>query len=54
MFTLFAPDVFSAEIGGRFCKNILEQGNMKDNGQLLRDFLQREPSSAAFLKNLGL
>jgi len=54
MFTLFAPDIFSAQVGERFCRTILEQGNMKDNGQLLEDFLQRKPSSASFLKNLGL
>lgn len=54
MFTRFAPDVFSAKVGREFCKNILEQGNMQDNGVLLRNFLQREPSPNAFLKNLGL
>lgn len=55
MFTLFpADDLTSAAVGGKYRKVVLEQGNMKDSIDILREFLGREPNADAFLKKLGL
>jgi thimet oligopeptidase len=55
MFTMFPEnDLMNAEVGARYRKTILEQGNMKDALDLLREFLGREPNSDAFFKKLGL
>jgi len=55
MFTQFpADDLMNSEVGGRYRQTILEQGNMKDAIDLLRDFLGRDPSPEAFFKMLGL
>ena len=55
MFTQFPKEnLTSPEVGGRYRKAILEQGNMKDALELLRDFLGREPNSEAFFKKLHI
>lgn len=55
MFTQFpSDDLTSAKVGARYRKNILEQGNMKEALDLLRDFLGREPNTDAFFKKLHL
>lgn len=55
MFTQFPTEnLASLEVGGRYRKMILEQGNMKDALDLLRDFLGREPNSDAFFKKLHI
>jgi thimet oligopeptidase len=55
MFSLFPPeDLTHSGVGSRYRKIILEQGNMKDALELLKEFLGREPNSDAFFKKLGL
>ncbi len=55
MFTQFPTDnLTSPEVGARYRKFILEQGNMKDAIDILREFLGREPNSDAFFKKLGI
>lgn len=40
--------------GMHYRRTILERGGTVDGGQLVRDFLGREPNNAAFLRGLGL
>lgn len=55
IFSMFKEGgLFSPEIGKRYRQTILERGGMRDGGDMLRDFLQREPNSDAFMKSLGL
>ena len=55
MFTQFPTDnLVSPEVGGRYRKEILEPGNMKDALELLKSFLGREPNSEAFFKKLHI
>lgn len=55
MFSKFeAVDLLSPDIGAQYRKIILEQGNMKDAIDLLREFLGREPNSDAFFKKLHI
>jgi len=55
MFSLFEEGgVFNTELGQRYRKVILEQGGNKDGGDLIREFLGREPNNKAFLRDLGL
>lgn len=41
-------------VGMHYRKTILERGGTVDGGQLVRDFLGREPNNRAFLRGLGL
>ena len=55
MFTQFPSDnLTNAQVGMRYRQTILEQGNMKEASELLRNFLGRDPNSDAFFKKLGL
>jgi thimet oligopeptidase len=55
MFSQFpSTDLTDARVGARYRQVILEQGNMKDAIDLLREFLGREPNADAFFKKLGL
>ena len=55
MFSIFPKeDIMSPEVGGRYRKLILEQGNMRESIDLLREFLGREPNSDAFFKKIGI
>ncbi|MFZ3229519.1 MAG: M3 family metallopeptidase [Pseudobdellovibrio sp.] len=55
MFTQFPEqNLLSPEVGARYRTNILEQGNMKQALDLLRNFLGREPNSDAFFKKLHI
>ncbi len=55
MFTQFpTADLASPEVGGRYRKVILEQGNMKEALDLVREFLGREPNTDAFFRKLGI
>eukprot|EP01127_Copromyxa_protea_P005575 TRINITY_DN15476_c0_g1_i1.p1 TRINITY_DN15476_c0_g1~~TRINITY_DN15476_c0_g1_i1.p1 ORF type:complete len:692 (-),score=168.23 TRINITY_DN15476_c0_g1_i1:4-1953(-) len=55
MFSLFEESsVFDKELGKRYRKVILEQGGTKDGGDLVREFLGRDPNNKAFLKDKGL
>jgi thimet oligopeptidase len=55
MFTRFeAAGPLNRELGLEYRRVVLERGGSVDGDVLVRDFLGREPTSDAFLKNLGL
>ncbi len=56
MFSVFAAsgDIRAPEAGLRYRRQILAPGGSRDEADLVRDFLGRDPSEDAFLKNLGL
>jgi thimet oligopeptidase len=55
MFTRFEEEgVLNPAIGRRYRETILESGSSKDEAELLRKFLGREPSTEGFLRSLGL
>ena len=55
MFTVFnEKDLTSSVAGMKYRKVILEQGAMKEPGELLKEFLGREPRQDAFFKELGI
>ncbi len=55
MFTRFeTAGTLSQEMGLSYRRMILERGGSVDGSALVRDFLGREPDSAAFLRNKGL
>ena len=60
---VYAEDVFSVFeengilnplIGNHFCETILSKGGSKDEFEMLKDFLKREPNEEAFIKSIGL
>lgn len=55
MFSVFAAEgVLSPEVGRRYRNEVLAMGHSRDAIDHLRAFLGREPSTDAFLKELGL
>ena len=55
MFSVFADEgILSPEVGARYRDEVLARGYSRDAIEHLRAFLEREPSSDAYLKNLGL
>ncbi|MEQ1876719.1 MAG: M3 family metallopeptidase, partial [Bdellovibrionia bacterium] len=55
MFTIFKKNgLLDPKTGGRYRSIILEKGNMKEPLDLVRQFLEREPSNAAFYEKLGI
>ncbi|MBP6856455.1 MAG: Zn-dependent oligopeptidase [Candidatus Pacebacteria bacterium] len=46
--------IFNGQLGKEVRQKIFEQGALKKEMDLLRDFLEREPSNEAFLKELGI
>src|SRR3990172_5537499 len=55
MFSRFeAEGVTNPAVGGDYRRKVLEPNGSKDAFELLRDFLKREPSNAAFLRKLGI
>ena len=55
MFSRFeAEGVTSPVVGGEYRRKVLERGGSVDAGDLLRDFLGREPNQKAFLRHLGI
>jgi Zn-dependent oligopeptidase len=52
--TKFAHSVLDAEAGRQYRDKILARGGSMDAIDMLRDFLGREPSKAAFLRSKGL
>lgn len=51
--TAFAADRLDPAVGQRYREKVLSQGGQRPPEQLLRDFLGREPSSAAFFDDLA-
>jgi thimet oligopeptidase len=55
MFSRFAAEgILSPVVGRAYRRCILEPGSARDAADLLRDFLGRPPSNAAFLRGLGI
>ncbi|MDX1620913.1 MAG: M3 family metallopeptidase [Nitriliruptorales bacterium] len=55
MFSRFEQEgVTSPEVGRDYREKVLEPGGSKEAEDLLRDFLGREPSKEAFLRQLGI
>ena len=55
MYTRFeAAGPLDATMGAHYRRTILERGGSVDGGQLVRDFLGRDPDNRAFLRHLGL
>lgn len=54
MFTRFAPAPLDPAAGAAYRKQVLEPGASRTELDLVRDFLGREPSDAAFLAELGI
>ena len=55
MYTRFeASDAQAAGVGWEYRRRILETGGVVDGDALVRDFLGREPTQDAFLRDLGL
>jgi thimet oligopeptidase len=55
MFSVFQEEgVLNPAVGERYRREVLEQGGARDAIEHLRRFLGREPSSDAFLRNLGI
>lgn len=52
--SMFSADPMNAAMGLRYRERILSRGGSQDARDFLRDFLGREPSTAAFLKQKGL
>lgn len=54
LYSLFKPQPLSAEVGRRYREMILAPGASKSEMNLVKAFLEREPSDAAFLAQLGI
>jgi thimet oligopeptidase len=55
MWSRFAQEgVTNPEVGMAYRREILEKGGSADGGELLRNFLGRDPSNQAFLHKLGI
>src|SRR5436309_10784635 len=55
MFTRFEKaGLTNSQMGARYRQMILEKGNMEPAMDLLKAFLEREPNSNAFFKELGI
>lgn len=55
MFSKFPPkDLTNSKVGGLYRRTVLEQGNMKEPMDLLKQFLGRAPKMDAFFKKLGI
>ena len=54
LFTRFAPDPMDPSVGLAYRAAVLEPGASKPEAELIRSFLGREGSNAAFLNTLGI
>jgi thimet oligopeptidase len=46
--------IMNKQVGVKFKKEILSRGSSKDEMEMIKAFLQREPNDIAFVKSLGL
>jgi metallopeptidase MepB len=53
-YTVFKADPMSAKEGRRYRHTVLERGGSREEMDLLKEFLGREPSTEAFYKELGI
>ncbi|KAI9692965.1 MAG: hypothetical protein M1822_004960 [Bathelium mastoideum] len=53
-YTAFKADPMNGKEGRRYRHTVLERGGSREEMELLKDFLGREPNQEAFLKELGL
>lgn len=53
-YSAFKKNPMDGVEGRRYRKTVLEKGGSRDEMESLKEFLGREPSSEAFLKELGL
>ncbi len=54
MYSLFKPHPLDRAVGRRYRTAVLEPGSSKPEMELIKEFLQREPSNAAFLTALNI
>ena len=54
MWSRFEAAPMDREVARDYRRAVLEPGGTRDALDMVRDFLDREPNSAAFLKSLGL
>ncbi|MCC7197633.1 Zn-dependent oligopeptidase [Candidatus Peregrinibacteria bacterium] len=55
MFSVFEKKgILNSQLGHKYRRTILEQGNLKDPLVLIKNFLGREPNNKAFFKSLGI
>lgn len=55
VFSVFAENgIMNQETGIRYLETILSKGGTKDELEMVKDFLGREPNQKAFLKSLGV
>jgi metallopeptidase MepB len=52
--SVFAKDPMNGKDGRRYRHTVLERGGSRDEGEILKEFLGREPSSEAFYRELGI
>ena len=53
-YTAFKKAPMDGEQGRRYRRTVLERGGSRDEMEVLKEFLGREPNSKAFLEELGL
>ena len=53
-YTVFKRDPMSREEGRRYRRIVLGRGGSRDEMEVLKEFLGREPNSKAFLEELGV
>jgi Zn-dependent oligopeptidase len=53
MLTPFRPNMLDPNVGERFRRNVLSQGGQKEEMDLVRSFLGREPSSEMFFAEMA-
>jgi len=52
MLSAFGNDLLDPKVGARYRETILSQGGQREESDMVRDFLGREPSSAAFFEEI--
>jgi thimet oligopeptidase len=52
MLSAFGNDLLDPKVGARYRKTILSQGGQREEIDMVRDFLGREPSSDAFFAEI--
>ena len=53
-YTVFKQDPMNAKEGRRYRHTVLERGGSREEMDILKEFLGREPQTEAFYKELGI